>query len=258
MIWRQQKLIFFLKGLGSSPIERIQYLSLSDLSSGELCDISFSQVFGQLGKFCQLIDLHLFSVNILDSSDVNILRQLIAPGSELRRIDSFNCSFSLDSLQTLFDQSSLEELIINNDFASVDLFPHKNTKNTNLKRLTITGNLLQPLAAVLPNITSLTYLRINYPVLDSDLLVLIDLVQSHTTLDLLELYAEEAIGYELKDLDVDPTLTNLPKLIEIADNSRLELIVEEGYYDYLPVPGEDDDIDEQHDQNDDNDGNEDR
>ena len=231
---------------------RIQCLSLVELS--------FPQVFSQIGKFCQLIDFYLLDVDIIDSNDVNILRQLIAPGSELRRIDSYKCEFSLDTLQTLFDQSSLEELIINNDcmhFEHDDL--RKNTKNTNLKRLTIIGNLLQPLAAVLPNITSLTYLRINYPVYDSDLLVLIDLVQSHTTLDLLELTCDDdAIdGYELKDLDVDLTLTNLPQLIEIANNSRLVLLVEEDYYDYLPVPDEYDDIDEQHDQNNDNNGNED-
>ena len=234
----------FLKGLGSSPNGRIQSLWLTERS--------FSQIFSQLGRFCQLINLHLWGVNIFDSCDVNILQQLIAPGSELRYIFSFDCEFSLDTLQTLFDQSSLEELIINNDtmhFAF--LFPHK-LKNTNLKRLTITGDLIQPLAAVLPNITSLTYLRVNWPVFDSDVLVLIDLVQSHTTLEELELCSDEANGYELKDLDVDPTLTNLPQLIEIADNSRLVLIVEEDYYDYLPVPDEDDDIDEQHDENDDN------
>ena len=242
---------FFLKGLGSSPIGRIHYLSLAGLS--------LSQVFSRLGKFCQLIaNLELVDVDIIDSNDVNILRQLIAPGSELRHIDSFHCycSCSLDSFQTLFDQSSLEELIIYNarmHFEFYDL--HENTKNTNLKRLTITGNLLQPLAAVLSNITSLTYLRINYPVTDSDLLLLIDLVQSHTTLEELELCADEIIGYET-DLVVDPTLTNLPQLMEIADNSRLVLTVEEEYYDYLPVPDEDN-IDEQHDENDGNNGSED-
>ena len=104
---------------------------------------------------------------------------------------------------------------------------------------------------------------------DSDLLVLVDLVQSHTTLEVLELLDElddeetigyvdklddeEKIGYET-DLVDDPTLTNLPQLMEIADNSRLKLIVEEGYYKYLP---DEDDIDEQHDENDDNDGNKD-
>ena len=75
-------------------------------------------------------------------------------------------------------------------------------------------------------------------------------MQSHTTLDLLELTCTDGVGYT--DLVDDPTLTNLPQLMEIADNSRLVLIVEEGYYKYLPVPDEDD-IDEQHDENDDND-----
>ena len=136
----------------------------------------------------------------------------------------------------MFDQSSLEELIIHQLSFETTLISHE---NTNLKRLTISGNLLQPLAAVLPNITSLTYLRINYPVTDSDLLVLIDLVQSHTTLEVLELSIEKNIRYDV-DID-DPILTNLPQLMKIADNSQLVLKIEEGYYEYLP---DKDDIDD--------------
>ena len=223
----------FLKGLRYSPIGRIQYLLLNEL-------VSFSQIFSQLGKFCQLNNLDLFGINFFDSSDVNILQQLIAPGSELRRIYSFNCEFNLDALQSLFDQSSLEELTINNDtmyFASVDLSPHKNTKNTNLKRLTITGDLLQPLAAVLPNITSLTYLRINYPVGDSDLLVLIDLLQSHTTLEELELSIHECSEYDEYNWKI--LLTNLPKLIEAADSCQKKLEIDKAYYNCLPNDNDD-------------------
>ena len=141
------------------------------------------------------------------------------------------CNFNSDALQTLFDQSSLEELIIeSSDFESdhMHLPPHK---NTNLKRLTITGYFIKPLAAVLPNITSMTYLRIYYPVDDNDLLVLINLVQSHTTLEELELsydiICDDGIAPD------DPTLNSLPQLMRIADNSRLVLKIDKGYYGYL-------------------------
>ena len=150
--------------------------------------------------------------------------------------DTDQLNFNLEALQTLFDQSSLEELIINTSCFESTLLPHK---NTNLKKLTIIGELIQPLVAVLPNITSLTYLRVNYPVDDSDLLVLIDLVQSHTTLEVLELSIDKSIGYA-RYID-DRILTNLPKLMEIADNSHLVLKIDEGYYKYLP---DKDDIDD--------------
>ena len=136
----------------------------------------------------------------------------------------------------MFDQSSLEELIIHQLSFETTLISHE---NTNLKRLTISGNLLQPLAAVLPNITSLTYLRINWPVTDSDLLVLIDLVQSHTTLDLLELSIHQGDEYSEYDIDGFDILTNLPKLIDAADSCQKKLEIDEEYYKYLPNDNKD-------------------
>ena len=56
---------------------------------------------------------------------------------------------------------------------------------------------------------------------------------------MLELCCDEVIGYN-EDLVVDPTLTNLSQLMEIADNSRLVILIEEDYYNYLP---DKDDID---------------
>ena len=222
----------FLKSSGSSPNGRIQYLSLHELS--------LSQVFSQLEEFCQLLDFYLLGVDIFNSNDVNILRKLITPASsELRCIELNQCDFNLDALQTLFDQSSLEELIIDNSNSHFEFSNLCPQQNTNLKKLTISGNLIETLAAVLPNITSLTYLRINYPIDDSDLLILIDLVQSHTTIEVLELSIEKNIRYDV-DID-DPILTNLPQLMEIADNSQLVLKIEEGYYEYLP---DKDDIDD--------------
>ena len=214
----------FLKGLGFSPIGRIRRLSL--------LEVSFSQVFSQLEKFCQLIDLKIVNIGIVDN-DVNILRQLIAPGSELRCIQLSGCELNLGASQILFDQSSLEELTISNH-TLMYFEPQLSHKNTNLKKLTISGELIEPLAAVLPNITSLTYLRINYPVPDSDLLVLIDLLQSHTTLEELELSIDDYDEYSYHDEDGCETLTNLPQLIEAADSCQKKLEIDVEYYNYLP------------------------
>ena len=61
-----------------------------------------------------------------------------------------------------------------------------NCGNINPEKLTILSLLIKPLAAVLPNIISLAYLKITGYVSDSDLPVLIDIVQSHPTLEVLE------------------------------------------------------------------------
>ena len=92
-----------------------------------------------------------------------------------------------------------------------ELLPHE---NTNIKELNIRNNLLHPLAALIMNITSLTYLKI-YFVRDSDLPVLTNIVQSHHTLEVLE------IGW-ISDYHSDENKTNLLQLIEAAGNSRLK------------------------------------
>ena len=93
-----------------------------------------------------------------------------------------------------------------------ELLPHS---NTNLKKLIISRNLIHLLAALIPNIVSLTYLGIGtlYPVdSDSDLPVLTNIVQSHHTLEVLE------IGW-IQDRDASPA--NMLQLIEAAGNSQL-------------------------------------
>ena len=121
---------------------------------------------------------------VLIHDDEVILQQLIAPGSGLRRLvyryeDSYTDSF----IPLLFQQSSLEELTLDvhdtNDIMRLELLPHS---NTNLKKLIISRNLIHLLAALIPNIVSLTYLGICNP-LDSDLPVLTNIVQSHRTLE---------------------------------------------------------------------------
>ena len=93
--------------------------------------------------------------------------------------DSYTDSF----IPLLFQQSSLEELTLDvhdtNDIMRTELLPHS---NTNLKKLIISRNLIHLLAALIPNIVSLTYLGICNP-LDSDLPVLTNIVQSHRTLE---------------------------------------------------------------------------
>ena len=144
-------------------------------------------------------------------------------------------------LEKLLDQCSLEHLILITPIklwiSSECMFLPITHKNTNLKKLTISGVLIEPLSALLPNITSLTYLRIYYPVDDSDLLVLIDLVQSHTTLEVLELGMEDF--FDEYGNNEPLVLSNLPGLIEAADNCQKKLDIYEKYY---KVPaGEDED-----------------
>ena len=216
----------FLQGIGSSPKGRIQCLYIPELS--------LSQVFAQIGKFCRLFGLVLSNNN---DFDVKILQQLIAPGRQLRFVELELFYIDHTVLKTVLDQSSLEHLILTNAVytSSEDLMflpiPHK---NTNLKRLTMGGDFIKPLAALLPKITSLTYLRINDPVTDSDLLVLIDLVQSHdTTLEVLKLGIEDAYIYFTNKPQV---LSNLPRLIEAAKNCQITLEIDEKL---CKVPGDD-------------------
>ena len=77
------------------------------------------------------------------------------------------------------------------------LFPH-NIKN--IKDLTIPSTILQPLASLLPNATSLTYLEIANSVSDSDLPALIYIVQSHPTLEVLVLEHFYQKSYSLTEL----------------------------------------------------------
>ena len=78
------------------------------------------------------------------------------------------------------------------------------------------------------NITLLTYLEISYP-LDSDLPVLTNIVQSHRTLEELDI---GLISAQLSS--IDPS-TNLLQLIEAAGNSRLKkLRLWRSHYDKLP------------------------
>ena len=209
----------FLKGIRSSPTAkgRIRYLYLLSLS--------FSQTFLPLMEFCQLHSLEL-SVSI-DHDDEVILQQLIAPGSGLRRLGyQYGDSYTDTFIPLLFQQSSLEELTLYvrdaNGILRTELLPHS---NTNLKKLIISRKLIHLLAALIPNIVSLTYLQIGaLYTRDSDLPVLTNIVQSHT-LEVLQ------IG---KICDASRT-TKMLQLIEAAGNSQLmELRLHVSDYNKLP------------------------
>ena len=209
----------FLKGLRSSPTAkgRIRYLHLLSLS--------FSQTFLPLREFCQLHSLKLFHVSI-DHDDEVIIQQLIAPGSGLRRLEYESIGSYTDTfIPLLFQQSSLEELRLNvlDVKMRTELLPHS---NTNLKKLIISPYLIHLLAALIPNIVSLTYLEITLYPLDSDLPVLTNIVQSHHTLEVLD------IG----QIGCAALPTNMLRLIEAAGNSQLtELRLNKSNYDKLPL-----------------------
>ena len=214
-----------VKGLRSSPIakKRIRYLYLS------LTSLPFSQVFPSLKVFCELDYLVICLYHdYCDHDDEIILQQLIAPGSGLKRLEY---RVRPDLLTTtpipiLFQPSSLQKLtlVLEDIVLHDELLPHE---NTNLKELTITRNLLHPLAALIMNITSLSYLGIVVGLRDSDLPVLTNIVQSHPTLEVLKI---GWIPYKSDDYE-----TNLLQLIEAAGNSRLKkLMIKKRDYDELP------------------------
>ena len=205
---------FLVKGLRSSPIAkgRIRFLSLT------LVLLSFSQIITRLRNFCELHRLSIIisfdhdNLNGYDHNHEVILQQLITPGSGLRRL-KYSAGYRRTNtlIPLLFQPSSLHELTLYTSYSSHNLLPHE---NANLKKLVISYDLLHSLAALIVNITSLTYLKVGAPQY-SDLPVLTNIVQSHRTLEVLE------IGLILGHFTSTEPSTNLLQLIEVAGNSRL-------------------------------------
>ena len=215
----EENIDLLVKGLRSSSIAKARILSLNITGS------SLSVII-TLKEFCRLKKLVLWRVNI-DHDDLVILQQLIAPGSELKYLfmSGIGLPNSSSLILTLFQPSSLQQLGLEiiDTFVETQLLPHG---NTNLKKLAISSDLLHPLAALIVNITSLTYLEIDDPLSTSDLPVLTNIVQSHHTLEVLQIE-------ELKDYTDS---TNLLQLIEAADSNehvltfKLDIVV----YNKLP------------------------
>ena len=206
---REVDIDLLVKGLRSSSIAKGRIWSLC------ITLVSSLSVIITLIECSRLKKLELSRVNI-DNGDLVIFQQLIAPGNGLEslNISKFKSQISSLLISTLFQPSSLQELTLSTDdtINETQLLPHG---NTNLKKLTISRNLLHPLAALIVNITSLTYLKIKH-LLDSDLPVLTNIVQSHHTLEVL------AIDIDKHDIHNKcfADSTNLLQLIEAADSSE--------------------------------------
>ena len=200
----EENIDLLVKGLRSSSIAKGRIMSLNITKSSLSVIIKFRE-------FSRLKKLELSGVSI-DHDDLVILQQLIAPGSELEYLRIFRIKSQNSSLliSTLFQPSSLQELKLSTDdtINETQLIPHG---NTNLKKLTISREILHPLAALIVNITSLTYLEIIY-LLNSDLPVITNIVQSHPTLEVLHI--DNDIMYNFTDS------TNLLQLIEAADSNE--------------------------------------
>ena len=149
----EERIGLLKKGLRSSSIAKgiIQHLHVSTLSAE----------FTLLREFCQLHTLIIWG---FDHDDDVVLQQLIAPGNGLKHlgIRDNELPYSSTLIQIVFQPSSVQKLELmltdNNTILGTELLPHK---NTNLKELTISRNLLHPLAALIVNITSLTNLQIH-------------------------------------------------------------------------------------------------
>ena len=215
----EENIDLLVKGLRSSSIAKGRILSSQFLSG-----LSFSVII-TLREFCRLKELILCEVNF-DHDDLVILQQLIAPGSGLKSLFISHIKSQISSqllISILIQPSSLQELTLFSDdtINETQLLPHG---NTNLKRLGISRKHLRPLAALIVNITSLTYLTINV-LLDSDLPVLTNIVQSHHTLEVLQ----------FEEIQNRTDSTNLLQLIEAADSNEHAVTFRLGSeYDKLP------------------------
>ena len=236
---RKENIYLLKEGLKSSPsIEKPGGLKYLHISKSE---VSVSAVITSLREFCQLECLELLYVKV-DKKDEEALKKLIAakggPKSlTYRTVNEYTHTRSL--LPMLLDNSLLEELVLRTGSElNIDtkLLPHS---NTNLKKLTISCELVQPLAALLPN-TSLTHLVVDTLVYDSNLPFLTSLVESHSTLQVLELGKIVDYASNPKPAYVYTSLTsashNLRQLVEVAISSQLKkLKFHQVDYEYLPA-----------------------
>ena len=229
---RKKNIDLLEEGLKSPPKGTLKYLHISK------SEVSVSAVITSLGKSCQLECLELLYVNI-DEKDEEDLKKLIAckggPKSlKYRTVNEYTHTRSL--IPMLLDNSSLEELVVRPSSEvnmDTELLPHS---NTNLKKLTISCELVQPLAALLPH-TSLTHLVVDSQVYDSDLPFLTSLVESHSTLQVLKLgkIVHSASSPKSTCTSLTSALRNLHQLVKVAINSQLKMLkLHPEDYKYLP------------------------
>ena len=234
---RKENINLLEKGLKSpnstSVSGRLKYLHVSR------SEVSVSQVITSLGKSCQLECLELLYVKI-NGKDEEALKNLIAAKSGPKSLTyrtSNEHTHTRSFIPVLLEDSSLEELIIRTGLEvnmDGDLLPHS---NKNLKKLTISCELVQPLAALLPNTSLMIHLVVDTLVDDSNLPFLTSLIESHSTLQVLEL--GKIVHYASPP---EPTYTllqsasqNLRKLVKVAINSQLKVLkLHQEDHKYLP------------------------
>ena len=234
---RKENIDLLEKGLKSphltSVSARLKYLHISK------SEVSVSAVITSLGKFCQFEHLTLFYVKV-NEKDEEALKKLIAaengPKSLTYRTGN-DYTYTRSLIPMLLDDSSLEELVVRTGSEvnmDTELLPHS---NTNLKKITISCELVQLLATLLPNTSSLAHLVVESLVVDSDLPILKGLIESHSTLQVLEL--GRIVDYASTPKPAYTSLTsaspNLCQLVEVAISSQLKkLKLHQEDYNHLP------------------------
>ena len=162
-----------------------------------------------------------------------VLRQLIAPESGLRKLVFTSHGYIGETafIPIMLDQSSLEELTIL--YPTYERIEHLPCKNTNLKKLLLSSQLIGSLGALLPNITSLTCLKITSAATDDlELNILFKTVDSLPTLQVLEI---DFVTYCNRDGRPIGVPHSLLQLIEAAGNSRLKgLTIDANCFNLLP------------------------
>ena len=234
---RKESIDLLEKGLKSpkstSVSGKLKYLHISKTQ------VSVSAIISSLGKSCQLECLELFYVKI-DEKDEKALKKLIAaksgPKSLTYRIGNGH-THTRSLIPMLLNDSFLEELVVRTGSVvkmDTKLLPRS---NANLKKLTISCELVQPLAALLCKTSVMTHLVVYSPVADSDLPFLTSLIESHSTLQVLELgkiyYAstQKPITYT----SLTSASRNLHHLVKVAINSQLNMFkLHKDDYHYLP------------------------
>ena len=226
---RKESVDLLEKGIKCPPKGTLKYLNINK------SEVSVSQIFTSLGEFCQLECLELFYVKV-NEEDEEALKKLTAAKNGPRILtyrtgNKYTHTRSL--IPMLLDDSSLEELavrtgsVVNMD---TELLPHM---NVNLKKLTISRELVQPLAALLPN-TSLTHLTVDSQVYDSNLPILKCLIQSLSALQVLEL-GKIVYASTPKPISLTRASFNLHQLLIVASYSNLKMLkLHKQDYDYLP------------------------
>ena len=182
------------------------------------------QLFGALLPNITSLTYLMVTSNFSDSDLLAVLTNIVQSHPTLEvlniKIEWIYSSPKLNFLVEAASKSQLKKLTIcQSDSIDEDL-------NYKPKKLVISAFLIRSLAAVLPNITSLTYLKITGHVSDSDLPVLVNIVQSHPTLEVLDIRVSSHFHNNQLQLST---------LVETAGNSQLkELRLLKHQYDLLP------------------------